>query len=268
MFITVNGSRIDLSRYSSFHALRYQYTLDLVRSLNGGRTIELGGHPWSMTSLLLSEFSVDLLATISAEEVTAWTEEVPVSSNPYRIELPDGSSHEWINISANLERTIINDCFDFNSLPKADLVLACEIIEHLTRSPHIMLLNINSLLNTGGRVVLTTPNGCQFDNPFRTKPKMPSYRYSQYSRHNYLFTMDMLCDLVQSCGFEIEYTTFWSPYRRSGFASFYRSLSRLPGLYFKNLFSQSIVVVARKCEDRVTASRLPLCYSYSDQWEN
>ena len=101
MFITVNGSRIDLSRYSSFHALRYQYTLDLVRSLNGGRTIELGGHPWSMTSLLLSEFSVDLLATISAEEVTAWTEEVPVSSNPYRIELPDGSSHEWINISAN-----------------------------------------------------------------------------------------------------------------------------------------------------------------------
>ena len=55
----------------------------------------------------------------------------------------------------------------------ADIVLACEIIEHLTRAPHVMMLNINSWLKPGGRVVLTTPNGAQFDNPLRVKPKMP-----------------------------------------------------------------------------------------------
>ncbi len=267
MIITVNGERLDLSRYSSFHAARYDLTLDLVRAMKGGRTIELGGHPWAMTARLLFEPSVDLIATVSAEEVTAWPDEIPVTAHPYTMELPNGKSHHWTNISANLERTL----FPIESVGcennGADLVLACEIIEHLTRSPHIMLLNINSWLKTGGRVILTTPNGSQFDNPLRTKPKMPAYRYSQYARHNYLFTMAMLCDLVEVCGFEVECTTYWSPYRRTGLAQLYRLMSWLPGAYFKNLFAQSIVVVARKKEDRDTASRMPLAYAPAGDWE-
>jgi predicted SAM-dependent methyltransferase len=267
MIITVNGERLDLTRYDSFHAARYDLTLDLVRSMKGGRTIELGGHPWAMTARLLSEPSVDLMATVSAEEVTAWPDEIPVIAHPYTMELHNGGSQHWTNISANLERTLfpINSAGGDNK--GADLVLACEIIEHLTRSPHIMLLNINSWLKAGGRVILTTPNGSQFDNPLRTKPKMPAYRYSQYARHNYVFTMAMLCDLAEACGFEVEYTTYWSPYRRTGLAKLYRLMSRLPGAYFKNLFAQSIVLVARKKENRETASRMPRAYAPSEDWE-
>lgn len=267
MIITVNGERLDLSRYDSFHAARYEQTIDLVRSINGGRTIELGGHPWTMTSRLLREPSVDLLATVSAEEVTAWPDEIPVTPHRYTMELPDGTSRDWTNFSANLERTLFAIDSAGGENNKADLVLACEIIEHLTRSPHIMLLNINSWLKTGGRVILTTPNGSQFDNPLRTKPKMPAYRYSQYARHNYVFTMDMLCDLTETCGFEVEYSTYWSPYSRTGLAKLYRLLSQLPCPYFKNLFAQTIVLVARKKEDRETASRMPRAYAPAVEWE-
>jgi hypothetical protein len=44
-------------------------------------------------------------------------------------------------------------------------------------------------------------------------------------------------------------------------------MSWLPGDYFKNLFAQSIVIVARKKEDRETASRLPRAYAPAGDWE-
>jgi hypothetical protein len=267
MIITVNGERLDLSRYDSFHAARHDRTMALVRELGGGRTLELGGHPWTMTARLLTESSISLLATVSAEEVTAWPDEIPITRHHYTMQTPDGRSHDYINISANLERTLFPLAAEGAPSAEADLVLACEIIEHLTRSPHIMMLNINSWLKTGGRVVLTTPNGSQFDNPLRTKPKMPAYRYSAYARHNYVFTMSTLCDLVEVCGFEVERVEYWSPYIRTGRAKIYRMLSWLPGKYFKNLFAQTIVVVARKVEDRSTASRLPRAYVASAEWE-
>lgn len=267
MIVTVNDERLDLSRYASFHAKRYDRTLALVRRLGGGRTIELGGHPWSMTARLLSEPTVDLLATVSAEEVTAWPDAIPVTRRPYIMDAGHGVIHEWVNVSANLERTLF-PIAEENAPPlQADVVLACEIVEHLTRCPHIMMLNINSWLRPGGRVVLTTPNGSQFDNPLRTKPKMPAYRYSSYSRHNYVFNMANLCNLAEVCGFEVERSEYWSPYLRTGMAKLYRILSWLPGSYFKNLFAQTIVVVARKVEDRSTASRLPSAYAPSPEWE-
>lgn len=267
MIITVNGKQLDLSRYASFHANRYDQTMALVRSFGGGRTIELGGHPWTMTARLFAEPSIDLVATVSAEEVTAWPDEIPVTFHPYTMGLSDGTVHEWVNVSANLERTLFPITEGCVGAGNADLVLACEIIEHLTRSPHIMLLNINSWLKKGGRVILTTPNGSQFDNPLRTKPKMPAYRFSQYARHNYVFTMEMLRDLAETCGFEVEQAEYWSPYVRKGLAKLYRPLSRLPGSYFKNLFAQTIVIVARKTEDRETASRMPRAYAGDGDWE-
>jgi hypothetical protein len=90
MIITVNGERLDLSRYDSFHAARHDRTMALVRELGGGRTLELGGHPWTMTARLLTESSISLLATVSAEEVTAWPDEIPITRHHYTMQTPDG----------------------------------------------------------------------------------------------------------------------------------------------------------------------------------
>lgn len=262
MIVHVNGDRFDLTRYGDFHRVRIEKTLDLVRAVGGGRTVELGGHPWAMTARLLREPAIVLKATVSAEEVTAWPDEIPVTRRDYVLKADSGPEGHWVNYSANLERTL------FPIDEKVDLVLACEIIEHLTRSPHVMLLNVNDWLEKGGRVVLTTPNGSQFENPFRVKAKMPAFRYNSYARHNFVFTLDTLVDLVECCGFEVERAEYWSPYRRQGGSNLYRALMKAPSKYLKDKFAQTIVVVARKVEQRRNASRLPKAYSPSPDWEH
>lgn len=261
MSLRLNGEAIPIDAYARFHAARFDDTLALVRRHGGGRVVEVGGHPWAMTARLLAEPGVDLVATVSAEEVTAWSDALPVARRDYELDLGDGRPRRFTNVSANIERTR----FDLGG--EADMVLACEIIEHLTRAPHQMMLNINSWLRPGGLAVLTTPNGSQLENPFRVRPKMPAYRPSVYSRHNYVFTMDRLCDLAECCGFEIVEASYWSPYRRQGGSELYRSLYNLGPRYLKDKLAQTLCVVARKVEARDTASRLPRCYAPDAGWE-
>lgn len=268
MIITVNGKQHDVTRYDAFHGRRFDKTIDLVRNFGGGRTIELGSHPFAMTARLLAEDSVELLATVSAEEVTAWPDEIPVTRHPYILAGEDGHTASFFNYSANLERTLFSVFDSSDDQRRADLVLACEIIEHLTRAPHTMMLNINSWLNVGGRVLITTPNGCQFQNPFRLRPRMPAFRYSSYARHNFVHTMDTLKDLLEVTGFEIELASYWSPYSRSAGAKLYRYLADLPFEYARAKFCQTLVIVGRKIEDRKAAIRLPKACAPDGLWEN
>jgi hypothetical protein len=262
VLIKVNGEEIDLSRYGSYHERRFDLTRSYVRRLGGGRVVELGGHPWAMTARLLRDPNVKLVASVSAEEVTAWPDELPVTRREYEIVLPDGTAHRFFNYSANIERTL------FEIGTRADLVLACEIIEHMTRSPHVMLLNANAWLEIGGHLLITTPNGAQFQNPLHVRAKMPAFRYSTYSRHNYVFTMEGLTDLVACCGFEVESAEYHSPYGRRGLARLYPIASRLPGTYFQGKFGQSLYVVARKTAELKAAMRVPAVYSPSASWEH
>ncbi len=261
MTLRVNGEVMAIERYAQFHARRFDQTLDLIRRHGGGSLIEVGGHPWAMTARLMQEPGVDLKATVSAEEISNWSDELPVTRNRYDMDLGDGVPRSFQNYSANIERTA------FPVEEAVDMVLACEIIEHVTRAPHAVMLNINSWLKPGGIVILTTPNGTQVENPFRVKAKMPAYRPSVYSRHNYCFIMDGLTDLVETCGFEIVEANFWSPYVRKGGSNLYRALYNLGPRYLKNKFAQTLCVVARKVEDRDSASRLPRCYAREAGWE-
>lgn len=261
MTVRVNDRAIDIDKYARFHAGRFDQTLELVRRHGGGRVIEVGGHPWAMTARLIEEPGVEVAATVSAEEVTAWSDELPITRRAYTIETDGGARASFPNYSANIERTL------FSVGETVDMVLACEIIEHVTRSPHIMLLNINSWLNPGGLVIITTPNSAQLNNPFRVRPRMAAYRPSVYSRHNYTFTMDGLTDLVETCGFEVVEANYWAPYARKGGSNLYRSLYNLGPRYLKDKFAQTICVVARKIEDRQSASRLPRCYAPDAGWE-
>src|SRR5581483_9133587 len=86
--LLVNGEPIDLTRYRAFHAGRFDLTLRTVRALGGGRVIELGGHPWAMTTLLLEEPYIDLVATVSAEEISPSPDELMVTSKSYAIAAP------------------------------------------------------------------------------------------------------------------------------------------------------------------------------------
>jgi hypothetical protein len=259
--LIVNGECIDGTRYLGFHRKRLRLTLDALRKLGAKRIVELGGHPWVMTSALLDDGHFELAATISAEEVTNWPDDIGATRREYGIRTLGGREMTFPNYSANLERTL------FNIQERPDTVIACEIIEHLLRSPHIMLLNINRWLPRGGKLLMSTPNGAQFSNPFRRKSSRPAYRCNVYARHNYLFTLSQLIDIVELCGFKVREAGFWNVYQRTGLSLFYSILGALPIRYFKDKFQRTLFVAAEKETDVAELPRLPRCYAPSANWE-
>ncbi|CDO59085.1 hypothetical protein BN1012_Phect871 [Candidatus Phaeomarinobacter ectocarpi] len=261
MKIRVNGEELDITRYDAYHRKRIELTLDAARTTGARRVLELGGDPWLMTSMLASDNDFDLAASVSAQEVTAWPDELDCVAVPYELTTPDGRTAQFTNYSANVERNDIRIC------GRVDLVLACEIIEHVVRAPHRMLLNANSWLETGGFLLITTPNGTQFENPFHKRAKMPAYRDSVYGRHNYAFTLDGLVDIVESCGFSIEKAEFWNPYKRGGARGIVDFLARVPVGIMREKFSRTLFVLARKTKDCDSAMWLPKVYAPGSMWE-
>ncbi len=96
---------------------------------------------------------------------------------------------------------------------------------------------------------------------------MNAYRAHCYERHNYLFLMHDLCELIELCGFQVRQAEWvdWMP--RKGRLRVYDVLSRMPGMWFKNKFGRTLLVVAEKCHDRDRLSRSPSCYAPSSAWE-
>lgn len=259
--IAVNGQTVPTNGYLQWHARRIALTGALLERLGSRRIVELGGHPWVMTGLLLDRPHVELCATVSVEEATLWPDDVGVTTSENVIRTPAGREHRVTNYAANLERRL----FDLHVRP--DTVIACEIVEHLIRAPHVMLLNVNRWLPVGGTLVITTPNGAQFSNPFRRTSGSPAYRHHVYERHAFLYAIDDLVDLVALCGFRITERALWDPYPRSGLSSLYGVLGRLPSRYLHEKFRKMIVVVAKKERDVTLLPRAPKVFDARGDWE-
>lgn len=259
--VRVNGEEIDISCYWQMHERRFVHSISTLRRFASGKTLEIGGHPWAMTSLIAETPELQLAATVSAEEVTKWPDNIGAKQQSYTIVSVNGRAVTFNNYSLNIERDLVDlDC-------KFDTIVACEVIEHLIRAPHVMLLNINRWLNLGGTVLLTTPNGAQFNNPLRLKNARPAFRCYAYERHNCLFTLPHLEDLVLRSGFSIVESGYWNVYDRVGISQLYAFINRLPGKYIKAKFSRTVYVIAKKVEDTSEIRGCPIAYSDHPDWE-
>lgn len=247
--------------YLQYHARRITKTLEKLAQIGTKRIVEVGGHPWAMTAAIIDDPHLELVATVSAEEVTNWPDDISVAVKTNRITTPRGKRVDAVSYSANVERTL----FDLEQSP--DTVIACEIVEHLIRAPHVMFLNINRWLPDSGKLLVTTPNGAQFANPFRRRSPTPAYRCSVYERHSYLFTLNDLVDLVALCGFEVLEVGYWDVYDRRGPARVYDLLSKLPWRYLKDKFKQTIYLVGEKRRRVTELERAPSVYDPRGKWE-
>ncbi len=259
--IWVNEERFDLAAYHDFHQHRIDATLRKLSQIGTRRTVELGAHPWVMTAALVDDPSLEVAATVSAEEVTRWPDAIPITKRRCHLRTSRGGEATFVNYSANVERTL------FNLDEEADTVLACEVIEHLVRAPHCMLLNANRWIPEGGKLLLTTPNGAQFSNPLRRRSPTASFRCHTYERHHYLFTLEGLEDLVRLCGFEILESGYWNVYRYGGLSRLLQPLARVPWNYLQAKCQKTIFLVAEKRGNVGELERLPLVYHPSPHWE-
>ena len=122
-----------------------------------------------------------------------------------------------------------------------DLVLAQEIVEHLSDCQHL-LREANRVLRNGGYLYLTTPNlAGLIDRVFLLRGKKP-LAMTWDKTHIQLYVFAELESLLRSCGFEIMQSTTQGVY-----FCFRSRFVRLPGLARLNRkWGQHIMILARK----------------------
>lgn len=108
------------------------------------------------------------------------------------------------------------DYFDFDREPSPyddssfDCVVCSEVLEHLALDPMNMMSEVNRVLKTGGRLILSTPNVASSaalhriligGNPY---VYAPYYKSAGSNRHNREYTCFEVRRLLRASGFEVE----------------------------------------------------------------
>jgi SAM-dependent methyltransferase len=196
---SVNGEPVGhLDGYVTDSKLRFLYTWGLVRH-DTGRCLELGANPYFTTWLL--DTYTDLELTLAnyygergqARETVSW--------------LPPGATTRAEAERACALFNVEEDEFPYPD-DSFDIVLFCEMIEHMLMDPLATLRQIHRVLRPNGVLILTTPNVARIENVLRmlhgTNIYDPYSGYGPYGRHNREYTRHELHRLLDFAGFEVE----------------------------------------------------------------
>ncbi len=174
---------------------RFVYTLGLVPERAGMKLLELGANPY-FTTVLLSKFRKVELALANYFDGAQ-----PEGSQTVFIE-QTGETLNFAYRQFNVER----ERFPYADA-SFDVVLFCEIIEHLLADPVHALLEIRRVLKPGGSLVLTTPNVARLENAQKILAGENIYDpysgYGPYGRHNREYTQLDLSRLLIANGFAV-----------------------------------------------------------------
>jgi SAM-dependent methyltransferase len=121
-----------------------------------------------------------------------------------------GFNAETQVVSVNLE----HEMFPVNA-QYFELVLFCEVIEHLDVDPMFCMIEINRILKQDGYVLLTTPNSASARIAYKACLGYRPHFFMQYEksrspyRHNFEYDSHALRDLIEAAGFTIEVMETW-----------------------------------------------------------
>ncbi len=177
-----------------------------------------------------------------------------VTANDLRAELLEEHLKEFS--SGRQVKVVGGNMFDLSpgELGTFDLVVSCEVIEHVAH-PDELLAQLKRFLNPGGRIMLTTPNGSHFRN------RLPTYRQIQdfteleknqfkpdADGHLFLFTPQELGDVAAELGLAIEQLYVWgTPVLTGHFGFRFLANSLLTGIaYQTELLAQRLPMFVRE----------------------
>lgn len=190
-----DASPEEMKMYVDADFKRFVYTLGLVPERAGMTVLELGANPY-FTTVLLSKFrDADLhMANFFDQPGREGKQKVTIHQT--------GEVSQYSYKQFNIEE----DSFPYHD-ETFDVVLFCEIIEHLLTDPVHALIEIRRVLKPGGILVLTTPNVARLDNVRKIIAGENIYDpysgYGPYGRHNREYTQQDLSSLLSANGFSV-----------------------------------------------------------------
>lgn len=186
------------AQYFRTHASRFDETTRLIAaSRRGKRAIEIGATDY---------FQVALGSTFGFSEVWGSVFSDDVEHKFYQRDVAAaGHSIRSTTISLDVERELF---------PVAqghfDLVLFCEVLEHMDIDPMFALAEFNRILPVGGQLIVTTPNCCSARNTWKILQGYRPHFYMQYEksrspyRHNFEYDVHAARQLVEAAGFHVD----------------------------------------------------------------
>jgi SAM-dependent methyltransferase len=187
-----------LDPYVDDSIYRFLHTWGIVRDLEGSG-LELGANPYFTTYLLQGFTGLDLQFANYYGRRGETTE--TVSFVP-----PDAIDRKEITFRSRMFN-VEEDEFPYDS-GSFDVVLFCEMIEHLLMNPLFTLGQIHRVLKPGGVLVVTTPNVARLGNVLAVVNGANIYDpysgFGPYGRHNREYTRHDLHRLLDFAGFDID----------------------------------------------------------------
>ena len=204
--VRVEGAPESIRGYCVQDFERFVHTFGLVQRAAGDEGavgLELGANPY-FTTMLMRQFTPIkwILANYFSDDIRDESGVQRVFFNEYsRPDVRDSIELGFRHF--NIER----DVFPFES-ESFDVVLFCEIIEHLLNDPYRVLREIKRILRRNGYLVLTTPNVCRIENVAKmivgANVSDIYSKHGPYGRHNREYSKHDLFLLLSHLGFTIE----------------------------------------------------------------
>lgn len=144
--------------------------------------------------------------------------------NDLRAEQLEGAVREFVG--GELLRVVGGNMFELSParLGRFDLVIACEVIEHVAH-PRDLLAHLKEFLAPEGRLLLTTPNGAYFRNRLPTYSEVKDFARLEELQfrpdadgHLFLLTPGELAGLAGAAGLGVERLHAWGTPLLSGHA--------------------------------------------------
>ncbi|HEY6187701.1 MAG TPA: glycosyltransferase [Pyrinomonadaceae bacterium] len=191
------GPPAEMRAYAVEDFKRFVYTLGLVPERSGLDVLELGANPYFTTTLLHKFRNARLhLANFFGHPETEAVQNVTVGKSGEVITYP----YKQFNVE--------EDAFPYED-GSLDVVLFCEIIEHLLADPVHALIEIRRVLRPGGTLVITTPNVARLDNVCKLiggeNIYDPYSGYGPYGRHNREYNKHDLYRLLTANDFHVNH---------------------------------------------------------------
>jgi glycosyltransferase involved in cell wall biosynthesis/SAM-dependent methyltransferase len=189
-----DGPEAELKNYANDDFRRFIYTMCLVPEEAGLKILELGANPYFTTTLLkkFREADLHLANFFAAENESEGEQKVTIHQTGEVIKYP----YKHFNVE--------EDPFPYAD-NTFDVVLFCEILEHLLADPVHALDEIRRVLKPGGTLIVTTPNVVRLENVRKMIAGENIYDpysgYGPYGRHNREYTQQDLFGLLIANGF-------------------------------------------------------------------